>query len=368
MTLQRTDGQAADDRPTGDLAARTATDVILDAVVKDFGSTRVLHGLDLHIRAGEFVSLLGPSGCGKTTALRLIAGLEDLTSGVIRMNDTDVSDVPTNRRDIGMVFQSYSLFPHLTVQANTEFGLAMRKVPSARARTLAADALALVGLEHLAQRYPHELSGGQQQRVALARALVTSPKVLLLDEPLSALDARVRVQLRMEIRRIQAELGITTVFVTHDQEEALAISDRVAVMDAGRIEQIGTPEELYLTPATPVVAAFVGLSSLLRARVTGGRARVWDQDLPVIGEVPDGDAEAFVRPEHVRLASDGEPSVPVVVETSTFLGSIRRTLLRAADGQLLTMQHAADLDLERGASARVTLLPMPVVVRAAAQV
>ncbi len=236
--------------PRVDLA-RNATDVLLESVVKEFGSTRVLHGLDLHIRAGEFVSLLGPSGCGKTTALRLIAGLEDLTSGTIRMNDVDVSDVPTNKRDIGMVFQSYSLFPHLTVQANTEFGLAMRKVPAAEARKRAAESLEMVGLGHLAARYPHELSGGQQQRVALARALVTSPRVLLLDEPLSALDAQVRVQLRVEIRRIQAELGITTVFVTHDQEEALAISDRVAVMNVGRIEQIGTPEELYLTPATP---------------------------------------------------------------------------------------------------------------------
>ena len=348
--------------PRVDLA-RNATDVLLESVVKEFGSTRVLHGLDLHIRAGEFVSLLGPSGCGKTTALRLIAGLEDLTSGTIRMNDVDVSDVPTNKRDIGMVFQSYSLFPHLTVQANTEFGLAMRKVPAAEARKRAAESLEMVGLGHLAARYPHELSGGQQQRVALARALVTSPRVLLLDEPLSALDAQVRVQLRVEIRRIQAELGITTVFVTHDQEEALAISDRVAVMNVGRIEQIGTPEELYLTPATPAVAAFVGLSSLVRAHVSAGRAEVWGQRLPIIGDHPDGDVAVFVRPEHVRLAREGEPSVPAVVETSTFLGSIRRSLLRTSDGQVLTMQHAADQHLTRGVTVNVTLESVPVVVR-----
>ena len=348
---------------TVDLPSRTATPVALDRVVKEFGSTRVLHGVDLQIGAGEFVSLLGPSGCGKTTALRLIAGLEQPTSGSIRMSGADVTGVPVNKRDIGMVFQAYSLFPHLTVQANTEFGLSMRRVPAQEARVRASEALELVGLASYGGRYPHQLSGGQQQRVALARALVTSPRVLLLDEPLSALDAKVREQLRVEIRRIQQELGITTVFVTHDQEEALAISDRIAVMNEGRIEQIGTPEQLYLAPATPEVAAFVGLSSLIPATVEEGLATLWELTVPTVAGVADGSYDAFVRPEHVRLASAGEPSIAACVEASTFLGSIRRTLLRTADGVLLTMQHPADQHLDRGQTANLTILPAPVVVR-----
>lgn len=342
---------------------RVATTVVLDDVVKNFGQTQVLHGLNLTIRPGEFVSLLGPSGCGKTTALRLIAGLEEPSGGAILMNGEDVTGIPTNRRDIGMVFQSYSLFPHLTAIDNTRFGLDMRKVPRDRARTMAAESLELVGLAALADRYPHQLSGGQQQRVALARALVTSPKVLLLDEPLSALDARVRVQLREEILRIQKELGMTTVFVTHDQEEALAISDRVAVMREGRIEQIGTPEELYLTPATAEVAAFVGLSSLLPATVAGGIARIWGSAVPVIGAAPDGEYQAFVRPEHIRIARAGESGRAATVEASIFLGSARRTELRLRSGEQVAVQHDVSLRPERGDEWRLVVEPVPVVVR-----
>ncbi|MGV8908523.1 MAG: ABC transporter ATP-binding protein [Propionicimonas sp.] len=342
---------------------RVATTVILDGVVKNFGKTQVLHDLNLTVRPGELVSLLGPSGCGKTTALRLIAGLEEPSGGVILMNGDDVTGVPTNRRDIGMVFQSYSLFPHLTAIDNTRFGLDMRKVPRHRARSMAAESLELVGLAALADRFPHQLSGGQQQRVALARALVTSPKVLLLDEPLSALDARVRVQLREEILRIQKELGITTVFVTHDQEEALAISDRVAVMREGRIEQIGTPEELYLTPATAEVAAFVGLSSLLPATVTGGVARIWGQAIPVVGSAPDGEYQAFVRPEHFKVAPAGESGMRGIVEASIFLGSARRTELRVAGGELVAVQHDVSLRPERGDEWQLVVEPAPVVVR-----
>jgi len=344
-------------------ANRGATSVEMENVIKDFGSNRVLHEFNLHIEPGEFVSLLGPSGSGKTTALRLVAGLERLTGGTIRMNGVDVSDVPTNKRDIGMVFQAYSLFPHLTAIQNTMFGLQMRNVPAATARDRAMETLELVGLADLAERYPHAMSGGQQQRIALARALVTSPQVLLLDEPLSALDAQVRLQLRIEIRRIQQSLGITTIFVTHDQEEALAISDRVAVLSEGRIEQIGTPEELYLTPTTPVVAAFVGMSSLVRGVVKDGEATVWGIKLPVIASSVTGDCEVFVRPEHVTVATGDVPSFGATVEASTFLGSMRRTLFKTDDGQRLTMQHAAELSFATGDKARLTITPVSVAVR-----
>lgn len=346
---------------TQDAPAHAAS-VAFEGVIKDYGPTRVLQGLDLDIRPGELVSLLGPSGCGKTTALRVLAGLETASGGVVRIGGADVSAVPTNRRDIGMVFQAYSLFPHLTVLDNTTFGLRMRRIAAAEAKGRAREALALVGLDELAARYPHELSGGQQQRVALARALVTEPGVLLLDEPLSALDAKVRVQLRDEIRRIQLRLGITTVFVTHDQEEALAVSDRVAVMDGGRIEQAATPEELYLRPATPFVAAFVGLSSVVPAEVSGGTVKVLGASVPVQGGHADGGAEAFLRPENVRLAGEGE-GVAATVEESTFLGSVRRTLVRTEDGHLVRLQHAVDERVAYGDRVRVALAPVPVAVR-----
>ncbi|SFR83565.1 putative spermidine/putrescine transport system ATP-binding protein [Agromyces sp. CF514] len=342
------------------LAARgDGTPVAFEGVVKEYGATRVLHGVDLAIEPGEFVSLLGPSGCGKTTALRVLAGLERADGGVVRIGGADVSAVPTNKRDLGMVFQAYSLFPHLDVAANTAFGLRMRKVSKADAADRVADALDLVGLGHLAARFPHELSGGQQQRVALARALVTEPRVLLLDEPLSALDAKVRVSLRDEIRRIQLRLGITTVFVTHDQEEALAVSDRIAVMNAGRIDQVGTPEELYLRPATAHVAEFVGLSSVVPAVIIGGRAEVLGMSLPTLGAHPDGPAQVFVRPENVRL---GGP-IAAVVQESTFLGSLRRTLLRTDGGELLRMQHPVGERVEFGERVGVAIEGVPVAVR-----
>ncbi|QEO09566.1 ABC transporter ATP-binding protein [Protaetiibacter larvae] len=344
--------------------AGSGTRVQFRGIVKDYGSTRVLHGLDLDIAPGEFVSLLGPSGCGKTTALRVLAGLEQANGGAVLLGGTDVSGVPTNKRDIGMVFQSYSLFPHLRVIDNTAFGLLRRKVARAEAQRRASDALALVGLDHLADRFPHQLSGGQQQRVALARALVTEPRVLLLDEPLSALDAKVRVQLRDEIRRIQLRLGITTVFVTHDQEEALAVSDRIAVMNAGRIEQIGTPEELYLRPATPGVAAFVGLSSLVAGVGEGATVRVWDVALPVAGAPVTGQVEVFIRPENVRIVASG--GIEASVQESTFLGSFRRTLVRTADGTMVRLQHPASERVEYDDRVRITIDPEPVSVRPSA--
>ncbi|CAN5428100.1 ABC transporter ATP-binding protein [soil metagenome] len=328
------------------LGAPGAT-VELQRVIKDYpGGNRALKGVDLSVTPGEFIALLGPSGCGKTTALRALAGLEQVTDGHILIDGTDVVDVPANKRDIGMVFQAYSLFPHMTVRENVEFGLRMRKVDAAKRKARAEEALELVGLAQVSGRYAHQLSGGQQQRVALARALVTRPRVLLLDEPLSALDAKVRVQLRDEIRRIQTELGITTLFVTHDQEEALAVADRVAVMKDGNIEQVGTPEELYTSPVSAFVANFIGLSNQIPAELDGGVVAVLGKRLELINApMPDGPVTAFVRPEDIVLDPKG---MPATVITSSFLGSLRRTQARLQDGFVVSFQHAVADALQPG--------------------
>ncbi|MCU1546231.1 MAG: transporter ATP-binding protein [Homoserinimonas sp.] len=316
---------------------RPGTPVELRDVVKEYSGNRALDGVQLTVKAGEFVALLGPSGCGKTTALRSLAGLEQITSGSILIDGEDVVGTPANRRDIGMVFQSYSLFPHLSVLENVEFGLRMRKVQAAQRRARAEESLALVELDHLGSRYAHQLSGGQQQRVALARALVTRPRVLLLDEPLSALDAKVRLQLREEIKRIQTDLGITTLFVTHDQEEALAVADRVAVMRSGRIEQIGTPEELYLSPSSPFVADFVGLSNRMPGEASEGFVTVHGQALPLLNrDQPQGSVLAYVRPEDITISDAG---IAATVVSSSFLGSLRRTVVQLRDGTLVSVQH-----------------------------
>lgn len=322
---------------TSSLANHAGAAVELIGVIKDYAGHRALSGVNLTVHPGEFVALLGPSGCGKTTALRALSGLEQVNGGSILIDGIDVVDVPVNKRDIGMVFQSYSLFPHLTSLENVEFGLRMRSVPAGERRRRAAESLELVGLAHLSGRYSHQLSGGQQQRIALARALVTRPRVLLLDEPLSALDAKVRVQLRDEIRRIQTDLGITTLFVTHDQEEALAVADRVAVMRDGNIEQIGTPEELYTTPATPFVAGFVGLSNRMPATASEGRVMLHGESLAVLGAAPaNGPVLAFVRPEDLLLVEAG---IPAMIVATSFLGSLRRTQVRLEDGTVVLVQH-----------------------------
>jgi ABC-type Fe3+/spermidine/putrescine transport system ATPase subunit len=290
--------------------ATAAADVELVGVTKRFGGVAAVDGIDLDVRPGEFLSLLGPSGCGKTTTLRLIAGFERPDEGEVRIGGRDVSRVPPYRRDVNTVFQSYALFPHLTVEDNVAYGLKQRGLGRRERRVRAGEMLELVRLGGFGGRKPRQLSGGQQQRVALARALVMHPRVLLLDEPLGALDLKVRKELQIELKRIQEEIGITFVYVTHDQEEALAMSDRVVVMNAGRIEQIGEPREIYDRPATAWVAAFIGETNFVHA---SGR-------------------EVAVRPERVRVRRDGGGLTGRVAATMV-IGPAVQCVVRLDDGQ-----------------------------------
>ncbi|WP_328469417.1 ABC transporter ATP-binding protein [Streptomyces sp. NBC_00448] len=339
--------------------------VELRGLRRTFGSTVALDGLDLAAGPGELLALLGPSGCGKTTALRMVAGFEHPDAGDVLVDGEDITGVPAHRRGAGMVFQSYSLFPHLTAAGNVAFGLRMRGAGKAEQRGRAGELLDLVGLADLAGRYPHQLSGGQQQRVALARALALEPRVLLLDEPLSALDAKVRLALREEIRRLQLDLGITTLFVTHDQEEALSMADRVAVLRAGRLEQVASPAELYARPATAFVAEFVGTMSRIPAARAGGgpQVEVLGARLPVQGELPsDGELDALVRPEAVRVTADPRGAARVVA--ASFLGAVTRVTVRLPDGTEVKAdvptESAAALPL--GSPAALTLPERPVLV------
>jgi putative spermidine/putrescine transport system ATP-binding protein len=306
----------------------------LSNIKKSFGNVHVVHDFTMHIEKGEFVSFLGPSGCGKTTVLRMIAGFETPTAGSLSIAGKDQRPLKPNQRNIGMVFQAYALFPNMSVYDNVAFGLKVAGAPKEEIDSRVKEMLGLIKLDHLSDRYPYQMSGGQQQRVALARALAVKPQVLLLDEPLSALDAKIRVSLREEIRAIQQKLGITTVFVTHDQEEALSISDRIVVMNAGRADQIGTPFEIYNTPATRFVASFVGTLNLIEAKVVDpdkNRIIIGDQGVTLKQSVTAykaGDTVSLaLRPEAGSLAegAKGDTALTGDVTSAHFLGSVIRT-------------------------------------------
>ncbi len=341
----------------------------LQGLHKRFGTVTALDGLDLELASGELVSLLGPSGCGKTTALRIVAGFEVATSGRVQVAGRDVTDVPANKRDMGMVFQAYSLFPNLTAAENVEFGLRVRRQAKAARAAKVAELLELVGLASAAGRYPYQLSGGQQQRIALARALAIEPSVLLLDEPLSALDAKVRVNLREEIRRIQLELGITTLYVTHDQEEALSISDRVAVMSQGRLEQVGTPAEVYRRPATPFVAEFVGTVNRLTVRVVDPAAGIVEhrgrrlETAEPLSLTAGAETRLLVRPEALvpsLAGADGTADgIGGRVVGTSFLGAVTRLWVDLGDGAVVAadVQSAAADAFTPGTAVALSIRP-----------
>jgi putative spermidine/putrescine transport system ATP-binding protein len=346
---------------------RPGIEVRLENLSRRYAGVTALDGLNLTMAPGELVALLGPSGCGKTTALRLVAGLEDADGGRVVIGGQDVTNVPANKREIGMVFQAYSLFPHMTAMQNVEFGMQLHEVGTAERRKRAVDMLELVGLSAHVNKYANQMSGGQQQRVALARALAIEPKVLLLDEPLSALDAKVRARLRDEIRRVQLEVGTTTLFVTHDQEEALAIADRVGVMNAGHIEQLGPPTTIYSRPATPFVAEFVGLTNRLAGVVKGGEVEVRGARLPLVRpDSTDGPAIALVRPEAVSVVADGDKSPgPLIgsVISTVFLGATSRVTVDLGDITVLAQLPTSDAAaLRAGTRVRLSLRTDPVLI------
>jgi len=333
----------------------------LIGVEKSFGSQVVVQRFDLAVERGEFVTLLGPSGCGKTTTLRMIAGFERASAGEIRIDGRDVTGLPANKRAIGMVFQSYALFPNMTVAQNIGFGLKVAGKAAAVIRARVEEMLAMIRLPDLAERYPYQLSGGQQQRVSLARALAPSPQILLLDEPLSALDARIRLTLREEIRALQQRLGITTVFVTHDQEEALSLSDRIAVMNDGALEQVGSPGEIYNRPRTRFVASFVGELNTLEAEIVDadvGALRIGDAEVfaaePIRGGRAGERRSVVLRPEAIRPDERGAGInvLSGVLKHVTFLGSVVRLHVQVGAAELRSdvFNSAAYSPPERGAT------------------
>ncbi|WP_232317979.1 ABC transporter ATP-binding protein [Neomicrococcus aestuarii] len=352
---------------------RDGVAVSMRGLSRYYGSVRALDNFNLEMAPGEFVALLGPSGCGKTTALRALSGLEEVDAGTVTVDGRDLTDVPANKRNMATVFQSYSLFPHMTVAQNVDFPLSLRKQSTALRKKTVDTYLELVGLGQHHDRYASELSGGQQQRVALARALAVQPDVLLLDEPLSALDAKVRVQLRDEIRRLQLELGTTALFVTHDQSEALAVADRVGVMQSGKLSQIGAPREVYDRPTNAFVAAFVGNTNRLPAKIEAGEATVLGTRVPLLpGSVAGPDAFVLVRPERLNVeplgANDSAASNTAAVDprgtvvSTSFLGDYATVNVELDDATIVVAQvHARVAEaLKRGDRVEIGVDKVPV--------
>lgn len=311
----------------------------IDKVVKKYGKLTIIDGLSLDIRPGEFFTLLGPSGCGKTTLLRMIIGFNSIEGGTISVDGEVVNKIPTNLRNMGMVFQNYAVFPHMSVADNVAFGLKTRKMPKEQIAKAVDEILDVVKIKHLRDRMPSELSGGQQQRVALARAIVIHPQVLLMDEPLSNLDAKLRIEMRNAIKRIQQQIGITTVYVTHDQEEALAVSDRIAVMNNGVIQQTGTPQEIYQRPSNRFVATFIGLSNILPAKIYGAGKGVdfgcYKVELPNLRQgLSDGEQVLVsVRPEEFIINKTTNEGLPATVVSSVFLGVHTHYFIKLDSGE-----------------------------------
>ncbi len=342
--------------------ASKAARVVFDGVTKSFGQVTAVEEISFTIEAGSLVTLLGPSGCGKTTTLRMIAGLEMPTGGRIQIGEQDVSLLPATDRDVSMVFQSYALFPHMTVAENIAYGLSMSRLPKAELKERAEEGLRLVGLEGYGKRLPSELSGGQQQRVAVARALVLEPAVLLFDEPLSNLDAKLRRRVRQDIRELQQKLKLTVAYVTHDQEEALAVSDRIIVMKNARIAQEGTPRELYEQPADDFVADFIGDANLVAGEIEAvddGLALVriggLSHRLPARGLAP-GPVRVAIRPEAIRLSGEtGGEALAGTVRKATYLGSHMEYMVETGLGEVFAIDHRVDAPIDPGEEVAVTL-------------
>jgi spermidine/putrescine transport system ATP-binding protein len=344
-------------------------EIELTGLVKEFAEVRAVDAIDLHVPGGEFFSLLGPSGCGKTTTLRMIAGFERPTSGEILLDGTDVAYTPPHHRNVNTVFQNYALFPHLNVYDNIAFGLKRANRPKAEIRERVGKALELVQLSGYERRKSSQLSGGQQQRVALARALVLNPAVLLLDEPLGALDAKLRKALQIELKSLQQEVGITFLYVTHDQEEALTMSDRLAVMNGGHIEQVGAPQDVYEDPETLFVADFLGVSNLMQARIVSTaqsacRVALDGYELETRGTEQDvtGEAKIVIRPERIELeehgAASGPNRLPAMVERVVYVGSVIQVIVRAATGealQALVQNSGGGIPYEQGTPVQLHL-------------
>ena len=344
----------------------------IDNVVKKYGDLTIIPDLSVHIKNGEFFTLLGPSGCGKTTLLRMIAGFNSIEGGTIKFDDTVINDIPAQKRNIGMVFQSYAIFPHLTVRQNVEYGLKIRKMPKDEMKKKVDEILKVVKIEEYQDRLPERLSGGQQQRVALARAIVIHPQVLLMDEPLSNLDAKLRIEMRSAIRDVQKQVGITTVYVTHDQEEALAISDRIAVMKLGVIQQIGTPQDIYARPYNAFVSTFIGHSNLFYGTVNidGRKKKVtfrngYSVEMPNLSdEVKDGEEVVVsVRPEEFSINSEG---LDCEISSRTFLGKYTNYFIKFDENMILPDQPGIEYSQDLGhvdrileAGEKIRLRPNP---------